>query len=50
MIVYVINKGHEYGLVLSTIHKYIYNIGDYTKVAMIYQLSTSCTNLKKMYY
>ena len=39
MIVHVSSNGHEYGLILSTFHKYIYYIVVYTKVDTIYQIS-----------
>ena len=39
MIVEAMNNSQEYGLVLSTIHKYIYNIEVFTKGARMHELS-----------
>ena len=47
MIVQVMNIDQEYGLVLSTMHKYITNIDVYRKVAKIYQLSRPSVRFKK---
>ena len=47
MIVQAPNNGQEYRLVLSTIRKYIYTIGVYTKVAMIHQLSIPYIRIEK---
>ena len=39
MIVLALSNGEEYELILSPIHKYIYNMVVCTKGAMVYQLS-----------
>ena len=43
------NNGQEYGLILSTISKYISHIDVYMKVPMIYQLSIPNIRSEKAY-